>query len=76
MFYQLFTCPYANKVHFKKPSKKHLVALTLGHGAEGLLSGRLDFSVSGEHGIEEQPALIASLQHHWLTAENGSAVPL
>lgn len=73
---------YLSHVHmptksiFRCNKNKHLVALTLRHGTKGLLSRGLDFSISGVHGVEEQPALIASLQHHGLTAENGSAVPL
>ena len=60
-------------IHFHK---QFCVALTLWDGTGGLLSWWLDFSIGGVHGVEEQPALIATLQHHGLTAENGGAVPL
>lgn len=50
--------------------------LTLRDGADNILSRWPDFCVGGVHGVKQEPVLIASLQHQWLSAKDGDAVPL
>lgn len=50
--------------------------LTLRQGADNILSRGADFSVGCVHGVKQQPVLVASLQHQWLTTQDGDAVPL